>query len=242
MRRFLLSLVVGTTLLLSLSLAPPAGAQPPCAIPQPEGQFGSRVQEPVSAQVFRLYTAFFLRQPDIDGFDYWIGIRHHVGHASVAGLFADSEEFALRYGQLSDEEYVAMVYQNVMCRTPDAEGLGFWRVELATRAIDRGSLMLYFSESPEYLLKTGTRFSLTEPPPPAPAPPPLGPQVPPPPMGPPAPPAPLPPALPPAPPPAPEPYYRNCTEARRAGVTPIYRGQPGYGPHLDRDNDGIACE
>ncbi|MUV06787.1 hypothetical protein GOP80_06325 [Planococcaceae bacterium Storch 2/2-2] len=37
-------------------------------------------------------------------------------------------------------------------------------------------------------------------------------------------------------------YYANCSEARAAGVTPIYRGQPGYASHLDRDNDGIACE
>lgn len=37
-------------------------------------------------------------------------------------------------------------------------------------------------------------------------------------------------------------YYKNCTQAREAGVTPIYRGQPGYASHLDRDNDGVACE
>ncbi|MBX3094250.1 MAG: excalibur calcium-binding domain-containing protein [Cryobacterium sp.] len=37
-------------------------------------------------------------------------------------------------------------------------------------------------------------------------------------------------------------YYKNCTEARNAGVTPIYQGQPGYATHLDRDRDGIACE
>ncbi len=37
-------------------------------------------------------------------------------------------------------------------------------------------------------------------------------------------------------------YYKSCTEARAAGVTPIYRGQPGYGTHLDRDGDGVACE
>lgn len=36
--------------------------------------------------------------------------------------------------------------------------------------------------------------------------------------------------------------YRNCTEARAAGAAPVLRGQPGYGPHLDRDNDGIGCE
>lgn len=37
-------------------------------------------------------------------------------------------------------------------------------------------------------------------------------------------------------------YYHNCAEARAKGVTPIYRGQPGYRPKLDRDGDGIACE
>lgn len=37
-------------------------------------------------------------------------------------------------------------------------------------------------------------------------------------------------------------HYPNCAAARRAGVTPIYRGQPGYGSHLDRDGDGKACE
>ena len=37
-------------------------------------------------------------------------------------------------------------------------------------------------------------------------------------------------------------YYPNCAAARAAGAAPIYRGQPGYGPHLDRDGDGKACE
>ena len=36
--------------------------------------------------------------------------------------------------------------------------------------------------------------------------------------------------------------YRNCTEARLAGAAPVLRGTPGYGAHLDRDNDGIGCE
>lgn len=36
--------------------------------------------------------------------------------------------------------------------------------------------------------------------------------------------------------------YRNCSEARAAGAAPVRRGDPGYGPHLDRDNDGIGCE
>ena len=37
-------------------------------------------------------------------------------------------------------------------------------------------------------------------------------------------------------------YYPNCSVARAAGVAPLLRGQPGYAPKLDRDNDGVACE
>ena len=36
--------------------------------------------------------------------------------------------------------------------------------------------------------------------------------------------------------------FRNCTAARAAGAAPVYRGEAGYGPHLDRDGDGIGCE
>ena len=29
---------------------------------------------------------------------------------------------------------------------------------------------------------------------------------------------------------------------RAAGTAPIYAGQPGQAPHLDRDGDGVGCE
>jgi hypothetical protein len=35
---------------------------------------------------------------------------------------------------------------------------------------------------------------------------------------------------------------RNCSEARARGLAPARRGQPGYAPWLDADNDGVACE
>jgi hypothetical protein len=37
-------------------------------------------------------------------------------------------------------------------------------------------------------------------------------------------------------------YFANCSAARAAGAAPIRRGEPGYAPKLDRDDDGIACE
>ncbi|MDQ1033626.1 cytoskeletal protein RodZ [Streptomyces sp. V3I8] len=44
------------------------------------------------------------------------------------------------------------------------------------------------------------------------------------------------------PPPTADVYYENCDAARDAGAAPVYQGDPGYGPHLDRDGDGVACE
>ncbi len=36
--------------------------------------------------------------------------------------------------------------------------------------------------------------------------------------------------------------FANCDEARAAGFSDIRRGDPQYSPHLDHDNNGIACE
>lgn len=36
--------------------------------------------------------------------------------------------------------------------------------------------------------------------------------------------------------------YANCDQAIAAGAAPVLAGRPGYGPHLDRDLDGIGCE
>lgn len=41
---------------------------------------------------------------------------------------------------------------------------------------------------------------------------------------------------------APTAPHRNCAAARAAGAAPLRRGQPGYGPHLDQNGDGVGCE
>lgn len=37
-------------------------------------------------------------------------------------------------------------------------------------------------------------------------------------------------------------HYSGCDEVREAGLAPLYRGDPGYGEHMDGDGDGVACE
>lgn len=36
--------------------------------------------------------------------------------------------------------------------------------------------------------------------------------------------------------------YENCDAVRADGADPIHWDDPGYGEHLDRDNDGVGCE
>lgn len=36
--------------------------------------------------------------------------------------------------------------------------------------------------------------------------------------------------------------WPGCNEAHAAGAAPVYRGDAGYGSHLDGDNDGVGCE
>lgn len=36
--------------------------------------------------------------------------------------------------------------------------------------------------------------------------------------------------------------FASCAAARAAGAAPVRRGDPGYGPRLDRDGDGVGCE
>jgi hypothetical protein len=37
-------------------------------------------------------------------------------------------------------------------------------------------------------------------------------------------------------------YFSGCNEVRAAGLAPLLRGEPGYRPEMDGDDDGIACE
>jgi len=100
-------------------------------------------------------------------------------------------------------------------------------------AAERDAMVRVLSTCPNEPLPTGS----TVPPPPAPAAP--APAAP-------APVAPAPVAPAPVAPdpvlPAPSLPFKNCTEAWAAGAAPVHRGDPGYAPRLDRDNDGIGCE
>lgn len=107
-------------------------------------------------EVYRLYVAFFLRFPDGDGWGYWSGVRR--GGASleaIANEFVGSTEFVTTYGSLPDEQFVDLVYQNVLGRSADSGGRSYWVGQLGS-GVSRAQMMVAFSESPEFTIATGT--------------------------------------------------------------------------------------
>lgn len=108
--------------------------------------------------IYRLYRAYFLREPDAPGWDYWTsvyGTSPNTNLEVISDSFAISREFINRYGHLSNEQFVRLLYRNVLDREPDQGGLDHW-----VRALDggypRGLVMIAFSESIEFIRKTDT--------------------------------------------------------------------------------------
>jgi hypothetical protein len=113
----------------------------------------------VTDSVYRLYRAYFLREPDAEGEWYWIApyAGCALSLAAISDLFAGSAEFLARYGSLSDRAFVELVYLNVLGRPGEASGIDYWSGLLASRAITRGGMMIGFSDSSEFVGRTGTR-------------------------------------------------------------------------------------
>lgn len=103
----------------------------------------------------RLYRAYYLRTPDSGGLAYWRG-QAAVGMTiwRISDHFAAAQEFQDRYGSLSDRQFIGLVYRNVMGRSPDAGGERYWLDRLRA-GTTRGELMTFFSDSPEYRLRSG---------------------------------------------------------------------------------------
>ncbi|MBO1077911.1 SdrD B-like domain-containing protein [Roseomonas haemaphysalidis] len=102
-----------------------------------------------AAQVFRLYDAALGRTPDQGGLNTWIAqLDSGAPLINLADAFLGSAEFGQRYGNLSNQDYVTLLYRNVLDRAPDEGGYALWNSVLAAGA-SRAQVLLSFSESAE---------------------------------------------------------------------------------------------
>lgn len=107
-----------------------------------------------SGTIYRLYRAYFLRDPERQGYDYWLG-TFFQGYPlpAISNDFARSAEFVTRYGSVSNGEFLTRVYANVLARGVDSGGYSYW-MDKMNRGMSRGMVMIYFSDSPEFRQKT----------------------------------------------------------------------------------------
>ncbi len=104
-------------------------------------------------QVARLYSAYFHRLPDTEGWAFWNLRAGWQTTYQISEYFEDSPEFKTMYGpELTDAEFITLVYANVLDRRPDAGGFEFWNTQMG-QGMPRGEVMVHFSESPEYIAK-----------------------------------------------------------------------------------------
>ena len=114
---------------------------------------------PLELQITRLYSAALDREPDATGLAYWYRqLSTGADLAVVADGFATSEEFELRFGvepgAEGDLKFVRQVYSNVLDRLPDSAGERYW-VSVLEQGLPRAHVVLWFSESAEFINRTG---------------------------------------------------------------------------------------
>ncbi len=107
---------------------------------------------PLDADVLRLYQAFFRREPELGGTQFWLEERARGRTiSSIADFFATSDEFIETYGAIDEGAFIDLVYHNVLGRSPDESGRSFWVGQMSgPNPVSRGQVMLRFSDSVEF--------------------------------------------------------------------------------------------
>jgi len=144
------AVVTGIIVLLTAFSPVQAGA------PAPGEHLGAT---PIELQISRFYRAVLDREPDPVGLNYWYTLLSTgTPVTTIADSFAISEEFQQRFGvdtgAEGDGDFVRQVYLNVLGRAPDAEGRAYWG-ELLDSGVPRAQVVLWFSESAEFIARTG---------------------------------------------------------------------------------------
>ena len=80
------------------------------------------------------YLAYYGRPADVAGLAYWVA--HLAGERgrldTIVNAFGNSQEFQKRFGQMTKEQLIANLYQQMYAREPDAAGAAFFVTQLAT--------------------------------------------------------------------------------------------------------------
>lgn len=79
-----------------------------------------------------LYVAYYGRPADRAGLNYWADEIDANGIDAMVNAFGNSAEFEARFGNLSDDQLVTNLYQQMFGRPPEIAGLDFYTNQLRT--------------------------------------------------------------------------------------------------------------
>ncbi len=100
------------------------------------------------ADLVRLYRAYFGRQPDQAGLQYWSDQYLMSDMDNVAYWMSQSTEYQQEWAGTTDEDYVRrLLYKNLLQREPDTVGFDFWLGDLAKAG--RVNQVRYWVQQPE---------------------------------------------------------------------------------------------
>lgn len=106
--------------------------------------------EGVAAFVARIYTTALEREYDQDGLNYWCG-ELEGGKATGLDIFkriTDCPEFTNK--ELTNEEYLNVLYKTFFDREPDVDGLVYWLNALVVEDYSRDFVLSCFADSAEW--------------------------------------------------------------------------------------------
>ena len=121
----------------------PIGSSTPSSTPRSS----ARSVEPVA----RLYLAYFGRDPDFAGLMFWANqLRSRFPLQVRLDSFATSAEFRSATARCPTPPSSTSSTATCWAERADAAGIAYWVGQLAGGALNRGGVMVNFSESAEY--------------------------------------------------------------------------------------------
>ncbi len=112
--------------------------------------------------VYRMYEACFDRTADEEGLRFWTKILDHLESNEpwvdvkdfMADQFLAAQEFVDRFGSnLSNEDYINAMYENVLERKADKTGFDFW-VDGMEQGLGFDDILIAFTECAENVANT----------------------------------------------------------------------------------------
>lgn len=102
------------------------------------------------AIVGRLYEVLFDREADVPGLEYWLdALESGMSISGIANSFVESQEFQDANASVSNEAFLANLYQGMAGREADQAGLEFWLTQMEENNFSKADVAVSFAQSAE---------------------------------------------------------------------------------------------